>query len=77
MGWKGVTVMDQRIRFIAEYLKGYFPLASCALNSVSAGRRPISGFTDMKKRDQKVSKTDHTDPIIVPTKQIVSLLRPS
>ena len=25
MGWKGVTVMDQRIHFIAEYLKGYFP----------------------------------------------------
>jgi len=25
MGWKGVTVMDQRVRFIAEYLKGYFP----------------------------------------------------
>ena len=21
MGWKGVTVMDQRVRFIAEYLK--------------------------------------------------------
>jgi transposase InsO family protein len=25
MSWKGVTVMDQRIRFIAEYLEGYFP----------------------------------------------------
>jgi hypothetical protein len=34
MGWyglipqdvgQGVTVMDQRIRFIAEYLSGYFP----------------------------------------------------
>ncbi len=25
MGWKGVTIMDQRVRFIAEYLKGYFP----------------------------------------------------
>ena len=24
MGWKGVTVIDQRVRFIAEYLKGYF-----------------------------------------------------
>lgn len=24
MGWRGVTVMDQRIRFIAEYLEGYF-----------------------------------------------------
>jgi len=25
MGWKGVTIMDQRVRFIAEYLKEYFP----------------------------------------------------
>ena len=25
MSWKGVTVMDQRVRFIAEYLKGYYP----------------------------------------------------
>jgi transposase len=24
MSWQGVTVMDQRIRFIGEYLKGYF-----------------------------------------------------
>jgi transposase-like protein len=24
MSWKRVTVMDQRVRFIAEYLKGYF-----------------------------------------------------
>jgi hypothetical protein len=24
MGWKGFTVMDQRVLFIAEYLKGYF-----------------------------------------------------
>jgi transposase len=26
MGWKGVTVMDQRVRFISEYLNGYFPV---------------------------------------------------
>jgi putative transposase len=26
MGWKGVTVMDQRVRFISEYLDGYFPV---------------------------------------------------
>jgi transposase len=25
MGWKGVTVMDQRVRFMGEYLEGYFP----------------------------------------------------
>ena len=25
MGWEGVTVMDQRIRFISDYLEGFFP----------------------------------------------------
>lgn len=25
MSWKGVTIMDQRVRFISEYLNGYFP----------------------------------------------------
>ena len=25
MSWKGVTVMDQRVRFISEYLNAYFP----------------------------------------------------
>jgi len=27
MSWRGVTVMDQRVRFISEYLNGYFPLS--------------------------------------------------
>ena len=27
MSWRGVTVMDQRVRFISEYLNGYFSLA--------------------------------------------------
>jgi transposase InsO family protein len=31
MSWKGVTVMDQRIRFIAEYLEGYFPFNELCL----------------------------------------------
>lgn len=26
MGWKGVTVMGQRVIFISEYLNGYFPV---------------------------------------------------
>ncbi len=25
MGWKGVTVMDQRIRFLSDYLEGLYP----------------------------------------------------
>ena len=40
MGWyglipqdvgQGVTVMDQRVRFIAEYLEGYFPFNELCL----------------------------------------------
>jgi len=31
MGWKGVTVMDQRVRFIAEYIKDYFPFNELCL----------------------------------------------
>jgi transposase len=31
MGWKGVTIMDQRIRFIAEYMKDYFPFNELCL----------------------------------------------
>jgi len=25
MSWKGVTVMDQRIRFLSDYLEGIYP----------------------------------------------------
>ena len=28
MDWESVTIMDQRVRFIAECLKGYFPCIS-------------------------------------------------
>ena len=29
MSWKGVTVMDQRVCFIAEYVKEYYPSLRC------------------------------------------------
>jgi len=31
MGWKGITIMDQRVRFIAEYLRYYFPFSELCL----------------------------------------------
>jgi hypothetical protein len=43
MGWEGVTIMDQRVRFIAEYLRDFFLSRSFVLNLVSAGRPVISG----------------------------------
>ena len=27
MPWEGVTVMDQKVRFVSEYLDGYFSIA--------------------------------------------------
>jgi hypothetical protein len=38
MSWEGVTVMDQRVRFIGEYLKGYFPF-SALCNQFSISRK--------------------------------------
>ena len=36
MVWEGVTVMDKRIRFISEYLNGYFPFSElCRQFSIS------------------------------------------
>lgn len=36
MSWKGVTIMDQRVRFISEYLNGYFPFSElCRQFSIS------------------------------------------
>ena len=36
MSWEGVTVVDQRVRFIGEYLKGFFPFSElCVQFSIS------------------------------------------
>ncbi len=37
MGWKGVTVMEQRVRFTAEYLKGYFPFNKIGVIKLVSG----------------------------------------
>src|SRR3990172_2219212 len=39
MSWKGVTVMDQRVRFISEYLNAYFPFIElCKQFEISRAR---------------------------------------
>ncbi len=36
MSWKGATVMDQRVRFVSEYLNAYFPITDlCAQFEIS------------------------------------------
>ena len=37
MGWKGVTVMDQRVRFIAEYLNEFLRVKRALCESRAAG----------------------------------------
>ena len=52
MGWKGVTVMDQRVRFIAEYLKGYFPFSELCLE-FSISRK--TGYKWVERYEQEGS----------------------
>ncbi len=49
MGWRGVTIMDQRIRFISEYLNGFFPFSElCQQFSISrkTGYKWIGRYQD-------------------------------
>ena len=49
MTWKGVTIMGQRLRFIAEYLEGYFSVAElCRQFEISrkTGYKWINRYTE-------------------------------
>ncbi len=50
MSWKGVTVMDQKVRFIAEYLKGYFPFSELCLQ-FSISRK--TGYKWIRRYEQE------------------------
>jgi len=74
MSWKGVTVMDQKIRFIAEYLKGYFPFSElCFQFSISrkTGYKWIHRYEDqgiegLNNRSTRPVNCPHkTDPAII------------
>lgn len=52
MGWKGVTMLDQRVRFIAEYLKGYFPFSELCLE-FSISRK--TGYKWVERYEQEGS----------------------
>jgi hypothetical protein len=64
MGWEGVTVMDQRVLFIAEYLKGCFLFRkfedhgqcrqSCPASLRSSGPVPDCG----KSRFNRIGRPD-------------------
>lgn len=73
MSWKGVTVMDQRVRFIAEYLNGYFPFAElCHQFSISrktgykwVQRYEEHGAAGLNDRARRPHTCPHiTDPAI-------------
>jgi putative transposase len=80
MSWKGVTVMDQRVRFIAEYLKRYYPFAElCCQFSISrktgykwVQRYAEHGAAGLNDRARRPLTCPHkTDPAI--TRAIVQL----
>jgi putative transposase len=80
MSWKGVTVMDQRVRFIAEYLKRYYPFAElCCQFSISrktgykwVQRYAEHGAAGLNDRDRRPRTCPHkTDPAI--TRAIVQV----
>jgi len=74
MSWKGVTVMDQKVRFIAEYLKGYFPFSElCFQFSISrktgykwVWRYKQEGIDGLNNRPTRPLNCPHkTDPATV------------
>ncbi len=79
MGWQGVTVMDQRVRFIAEYLKGYIPFSELCLQftiSRNTGYKWVkryeeggsSGLVDRSRRP-------HTSPYATDTAVVEALVQ--
>ena len=59
MGWKGVTIMDQRIRFIAEYIKDYFSFCELCLQ-FNISRK--TGYKWIRRYEEKGPKglADHS-----------------
>jgi putative transposase len=59
MGWKGVTIMDQRVRFIAEYMKDYFPFNELCLQ-FNISRK--TGYKWVERYEEEGSKglADHS-----------------
>jgi transposase len=66
MPWKGVTTMDQRVRFISEYLDGYFSIAElCRQFNVSrkTGYKWLSRYEDYGWRGvEERSSKPHSCP---------------
>ena len=77
MGWKRVTVMDQRVRFIAEYLKSYFPFNELCDGFNISRKTGYKWVERYEQGDRKASQTNHDVPIPVPMKLITRSLRPS
>jgi len=74
MGWEGVTVMDQRIRFISDYLEGFFPFSElCQHFGVSrktgykwVGRYRDFGVEGLEERSRRPQSCPHqTDDSVI------------
>ncbi len=53
MGFKGVTVMDQRIRFISEYLDGYCPVNELCLQFSISRKTAYKWIHRYERRGQR------------------------
>jgi len=74
MGWKGVTVMDQRIRFLSDYLEGFYPFSElCLLFGISrktgykwVGRYREFGVEGLEERSRRPLTCPHqTDDAVI------------
>ena len=74
MGWKGVTVMDQRIRFLSDYLEGLYPFTElCQFFGISrktgykwVGRYRDYGAEGLEERSRRPRSCPHqTDDEII------------
>jgi putative transposase len=79
MGWEGVTIMDQRVRFIGEYLRGYFPFKELCLQF---GISRKTGYKWVDRYEQtgpeglvNRSRRPHTCPHITDEAIIEALVR--
>ena len=86
MTWKGVTIMDQRVRFISEYLEGHFSVAEiCRQFSISRktgykwiGRYEDYGSKGLEDRSTKPYSCPHkTKYTIVKTIKMARKKHPS
>lgn len=76
MGWEGVTIMDQRVRFIAEHLRGYFPFKELCLQFGISRKTGYKWVDRYEQEGSGVWQIDHGDHTPVPMSLMRRSLKP-